>query len=274
MKLYRTLFLIAILIAMLLPSILLSKDNLRQTNTFIYSTGEELLYEVSWSGIKIGTIKLKSLSDLQDSRVTRHKAVAYIDSYSGLPFVNVHLIAYTEMDSGFNSLGSYSFEKQDEGWQKLAYLYNMSEKIVFVEESFQDDLDSSPQQTSILDTIRLSKIPIQDGISLVFLGRRLSQVQESFLYPTVANVKLGETEFHSLRPQTKVKIKAWKKPIRVVELSGKLKLEGIFGLTGDFRGWFSDDNASIPITAEMKVILGSVKIELIKWKHQGWKPPE
>jgi hypothetical protein len=37
---------------------------------------------------------------------------------------------------------------------------------------------------------------------------------------------------------------------------------------------FSDDTAVIPITAEMKVILGSVKIELNQWNRKGWNSPE
>jgi hypothetical protein len=100
------------------------------------------------------------------------------------------------------------------------------------------------------------------------------QVEESFSYPTVSNEKLGETLFYPLRTQSNVDIDAWEKPIRVVELSGKLKLKGIFGLTGNFKGWFSDDTEAVPITAEMKVILGSVKIELKQWNRKGWNPPE
>ena len=69
-------------------------------------------------------------------------------------------------------------------------------------------------------------------------------------------------------------IDAWEKPIQVVELSGKMKVDGIFGITGDFKGWFSDDTEAIPITAEMKFFLGSVKIELEQWNRKGWNPPE
>jgi hypothetical protein len=99
-------------------------------------------------------------------------------------------------------------------------------------------------------------------------------VQDSISYPTVSNEKIGETQFYPLRSRSKVNIDAWKNPIQVVELSGKMQLEGIFGLTGDFKGWFSDDDAAIPITSEMKVILGSVRIELKQWNRKGWNPPE
>jgi hypothetical protein len=44
-------------------------------------------------------------------------------------------------------------------------------------------------------------------------------------------------------------------------------------LTGDFEGWFSNDEARVPILAKMKVILGSITIELMRWKRAGWTPP-
>ena len=69
----------------------------------------------------------------------RHHAAVYIDSYAGLPFVNVHLVAFTEMDSGFNSLSSFSLEKRDEDWRRLMYHYKPSEKKNCIEEAFQDD---------------------------------------------------------------------------------------------------------------------------------------
>jgi hypothetical protein len=258
----------------LVPSLVLSDDHPQQTNTFFYTEGEELLYEVSWSGITIGTIQLKTLPVSEFSETGKCKAVAYINSRSGLPFVDIHMVAYTEMDSSFNSLSSYSYEKQDGGWEKVLYRYYLLEKKIIVEEASQETLESSSQHSVVCDTLRITKVPIQDGISLVFLGRHLSHVQDSISYPTVSNGKLGETQFYPLRPHSKVNIKAWEKSIHVVELSGKMKLEGILGLTGDFKGWFSNDAAAIPITAEMKVILGSVKIELKQWNRKGWNPPE
>jgi hypothetical protein len=262
-----------LLMVIVLPSITGSNNNSSQEHETFYAEGEELLYKVSWSGIKIGTIRLKVMPD-EGGNDVRHRATATIDSYAGLPFVNVHLVAFTEMDSGFNSLSSFSLEKRDDDWRRLMYHYTLSEKKVYVEEAFQNDRDSHPHDALVRDTIHLTRIPIQDGISLIFIARHLLRVRKLFSYPTLSNEKLGETFIYPSRPQSKVNIDAWNKPIPVVELSGKMKLEGIFGLSGDFKGWFSDDSEAVPITAEMKVILGSVKIELMQWNRKGWKPPE
>jgi hypothetical protein len=274
MKLYSMVFILALLMIMMLPSSTFSDDRTQRVYSFSYLDDEELVYDVSWSGIKIGTIGLRTLPVPEFSEAGKHKAVAYIDSRSGLPFVDIHMVAYTEMDSSFNSLSSYSYEKQDGAWLKVLYRYYLSEKKIIVEEASQETLDSSPQNYFVRDTLHIVKTPIQDGISLVFLARHLLQIRDLISYPTVSNEKLGETLFYPLRSHSKVNINAWEKPIDVVGLSGKMKLEGILGLSGDFKGWFSNDTAAIPITAEMKVVLGSVKIELKQWSRTGWNPPE
>lgn len=62
-------------------------------------------------------------------------------------------------------------------------------------------------------------------------------------------------------------------PVDTIEFDGRAEFVGIFGLTGGFSGWFSNDEAAIPIVAKMKVILGSVRIELMRWDRPGWVPP-
>ena len=52
-------------------------------------------------------------------------------------------------------------------------------------------------------------------------------------------------------------------------LQGNAEFVGIFGLTGEFSGWFWNDDARIPIVAKMQVIIGSVTIELMSWKRPG-----
>jgi hypothetical protein len=62
-------------------------------------------------------------------------------------------------------------------------------------------------------------------------------------------------------------------PVDVIGFEGTAEFVGIFGLTGDFEGWFSNDDARIPIVAKMKVIIGSVTLDLVSWNRPGWTPP-
>ena len=74
--------------------------------------------------------------------------------------------------------------------------------------------------------------------------------------------------------RTEAEIDAVDYPVEVVEFDGRMDYEGVYGLTGYFQGWFTNDEARIPIVARMKVILGSVKVQLQKWQRGGWQPPK
>ena len=47
----------------------------------------------------------------------------------------------------------------------------------------------------------------------------------------------------------------------------RLKFVGIAGVKDEFKGWFSPDRQSVPVIAKMKAFIGSVGIELIRWKN-------
>ncbi len=82
------------------------------------------------------------------------------------------------------------------------------------------------------------------------------------------------TEIHFQNTYEKKEVDAVNYPVGVVYFDGRADFTGIFGLTGGFEGWFSNDDARIPITAKLKVILGSVRVELTKWKRNAWTPPQ
>ena len=62
--------------------------------------------------------------------------------------------------------------------------------------------------------------------------------------------------------------------ISCVRLDGETEFRGIFGLTGYFEGWFSNDQQAVPIVAKMEVLIGSITLELEHWKKKGWMPPK
>lgn len=235
--------------------------------------GEELLYQVSWSGITIGTIRLRALPTRRQGGILVCPAEAFINSKEGLPFVNVHFRASTEMDSGCFSLGFRSLEQDGDIWIEQGYRCEFGRGIVVVEETEHPDVLLSEGQLRRRDTLRLQSNQIQDGISLVYFARRLVRETGKLSIPTLSYGQMGATDFDSSRPRAAIRINAIRTRVRTVGLTGKLRLKGIFGLSGEYRGWFSDDPASIPVKAEMKVLLGSVKVELVSWSHPGWTPP-
>jgi hypothetical protein len=88
------------------------------------------------------------------------------------------------------------------------------------------------------------------------------------------NEKMNYTSMHSYTDISSVNIDAVHYGISCVRLDGNMNFISVFGLTGYYEGWFSNDEASVPIVAKLKVLIGNVRVELKSWKRPGWMPPK
>lgn len=236
----------------------------------LMSVGEELVYEVRWAFIKLGKIRVTILPP--SSPEVAYSAIAYTDSYD-LPFVSFQAISTAEMDSTLFSKGASHYENKDGNGFKQIYRFDPLTRTYVTETAILKDAQSPPIRPPTFDTLRLSYDRFHDGTSILYYARAHVRDQLGIRVPTLVRGKAGYTNFYFPAERTTEEIDAVPYPIRVLKFDGLAEFEGIFGLTGDFTGWFSDDEAAIPIKAKMKVILGSITIELKEWKRAGWSPP-
>lgn len=233
---------------------------------FVFTENEELVYNVRYAFFNLGQIRIKtygsSMLDGHPVSFTR----ALIDSYSGVPFVDLHAVFESMIDHGMFSRRFMGKIKQDDTWDFSRYYFEYDRERVIVEMGAKDTVITSR------DTVHLAG-PCQDGMSLYFFARDGLLSGKTVTIPTMIKEKLSNTTIAFGRGRSSVEIDAFDYPIDVVEFDGTLDFVGIFGLTGYFEGWFSNDEARIPIKAKMKVILGSVTIELMEYKRAGWLPP-
>lgn len=246
-------------------------DSLARVAT-VMMPGEELVYEVSWAFIKLGRIRVLTLVTPNDHDGPAYRAVAYSDSYD-LPFVDFHAYSTSDMDSMLFSHHSSLFEKNGDRWFRQVYYFSPPARRFIIENAYVSEIQHLPATSARYDTMYLPYERFQDGTSILYFARAHVHDKVSLAVPTLVRGKAGRTEFYLPAERTTVSIDAVPYPIRVVELEGKADFEGIYGLTGDFTGWFSDDAAAVPIKAKMKVILGNISLELIEWKRPGWSPP-
>jgi hypothetical protein len=251
-----------------------SPPNSPNCDSSLVCPGEDLLYEVSYAGIKLGRIRIRTqATDIIDGE-TRYHAMAYVDSYEGVPFVNIHVIDSTHMNTAFYSKGFDAFERSGDNWLKESSRYDLNDHIIIIEKTLHKELHSPAIGESKFDTVRNVESNILDGLSMFFFARAHVREHASMDVPTVVYAKQGATEFHFATERKMEEIDALKdKLIRVVGLEGTAHFKGLYGMTGDFRGWFSDDVAAIPIKAELGVFIGNVDIELIWWRRHDWQPP-
>jgi hypothetical protein len=240
-------------------------DMPRLSSRTVIGDGEEYVYEVSWTVFKLGTIHLKA--------TPRYTVEAHVDSYPSVPFVDLHSAHYSEMDSSFYSVGSHTAERREGDWWGLNYIYDLPRKRLIVEETHQMDLESPPYSRQVKDTLNIPSATFVDGLAIAYLPRLYVHSVETLDIPTVLYGKVGTTTYEFTNNRTTESIDAVEDPVKVVEVRGSTTAVGIYGMTGDFTGWFSDDDAAVPIKGKLKVLLGSVTVELVKWNRKGWSPP-
>ena len=231
----------------------------------VIGDGEEYVYEVSWTFVKLGSIHLKV--------TPRYTVEARVNSYPSVPFVDLHSAHYSEMDSLFYSVGSHTAEKKESDWWGLNYIYDLPRKRLIIEETHQKDLESPPFSTQVKDTLPLPATQFVDGLAIAFFPRLHIHTEKTVDVPTVLYGKVGTTTYEFTNNETSVSIDAVEEPVKVVEFRGSTTAVGIYGMTGDFTAWFSDDSAAVPIKGKLKVLIGSVTVELVKWNRKGWSPP-
>jgi hypothetical protein len=97
--------------------------------------------------------------------------------------------------------------------------------------------------------------------------------QKKVNVPVFINEKHEKTYINFYNEVEEMDIDAVDYDISCVRLDGETEFRGIFGLTGYFEGWFSNDQYAVPIVAKMQVLIGSITLELKYWKKKGWIPP-
>ena len=231
--------------------------------------GEELQYNVSYSVFDIGLVKMQVIDTAMRNGVKVFKCKAFLDSYSGLPFVDLHQVFYSEMDE--NAFSQF-FVTHNTGKASVMpftkYIFDYGKSKVFFEMGTDPGgIVKNKGEEPVFE-------PQLDGLSLFYYARQNFQQQQKYDVPVLVNEKSYKTHFNFMNKVGIQEIDAVKYPVQIKEFDGTSDFTGVFGLTGYFKGFFSNDEAGIPIVAKMKVILGSVHIELIKWNRPGWVPPQ
>ncbi len=229
--------------------------------------GEELEYEVSYSFIKLGVIKIKITEEKGsgDNRVIRTTADIY--SYPAIPFVNLN----EKMESIYNLKGySEYFRALHLGYEPQRYseyIVNKKNNSLRVKKGI-----ISPYKIKV-DSIANINSHIQDGLSLLYHARRKVglEIIDTIKCFIVENLSTAVINFNTGKHPVTIDNCDYK--IDCIRLSGNANFVGLYGLTGEFEGWFTNDGFAVPVTAKLKVLIGSISVELKKWRKKNWQPP-
>jgi len=229
--------------------------------------GEDLVYNVRYAFIDLGQVRIRNYGRQKDVSFHAYKTFANIDSYKGVPFVDLHATFESLIDSSSYSRAFTGKVKQDALWDFARYHFEYDKNLVIMDIGHRDTVVSKRETLDV-------KGPQQDGLSLFFFAREHLFDRKKVHVPAVVTEKAVNAFITFTDEREEVEVDAIDYPVDVMRFEGNLDFIGIFGLSGEFEGWFSNDEARIPILAKMKVLIGSVTIELMSWKRQGWVPPK
>ncbi|HET7152769.1 MAG TPA: DUF3108 domain-containing protein [Candidatus Kapabacteria bacterium] len=235
-------------------------------NASIFQIGEELDYDVKFFSFRLGRIVITMDSVRRENG--RNVWIAHIrmDSQEGLPFVSLHGVSEAHIDeSGYTRYFLGSEKGSDGNWDYVKYLPDYPDQKITIENGKGGQIS---KQFDINTPYKYN-----DGLSLIYYARRNAAYKKYVSVPTLVQSDSGHTFINFLGERESQDIDAVNYPIDCVHFTGNASWTGAYGLTGRFEGWFSNDNARVPIRARVNLYVGSVSLELVRWNHAGWSPP-
>lgn len=230
--------------------------------------GEEITYVVKYGLFKLGEVKLQILERKEKNESFFYKTRAYIDSYSGIPFVDLHQIYESDFNSGEFSNYFRHTEREKDYVKFTEYFFDYTNKTVHIKKG-----KYKPYQIWTDSTTEVNNY-CQDGLSLFYYARLNTGIKKSVDVPCFITEKFVSTRINFYDTIDKISIGAVDYDIPCCHLDGYADFVSIFGLTGNFEGWFTNDEHAVPTIAKMKVVIGNVTLELKSWRKKNWNPPK
>jgi len=236
----------------------------------VFVPGEELRYKVKWTFFRLGTVTLKTVIDSSCHGANEIKLVMTVESNPDLSFVWIREFNESVVDES-TSLSKRFHARHRNGETYLELWHEFDQSLRRATWRMVDKNTGAQLQA---DT--LSGVPSYvEGPSLFFYTRCISHRTGTMMIPTLVEGKIAPTDLSFDAATENQEIDAIRYPLRVRKFTGVAHWQGgtEAGLSGAFSGWISDDDAAVPLVAEVKVILGSIRLELESWTRPGWVPP-
>lgn len=236
----------------------------------VFQSGEILKYKVKWSFFRLGSIIIKTTLDSNYRNQDHYQISMAVQSSPYIPFINIDEINETLVDGAYGmSKYYYARHKSISDDIEIITSYDLNSKQVFF--SLKDLKQNTYKRLEIIYNVP----PYLDGPSLFFFARRNIHSNKQFFVPTIVDGKIEKTRLDFTDSLEYIEVDAISNPVMTKYCEGFAEWEGATsaGMSGTFKGWISNDEAAVPIRAEVKILLGSLVIELEDFTRERWIPP-
>lgn len=230
-----------------------------QSRKDVFQPGEELVYNVKYGFVKLGTVVIQTGSMNSAGQMSARMSFWTAD----VPFLNTKSTVTDVIDTKDISLLKFN-EKAQNGDRvtNKQFVFDRAAKTL----SYSDD--------KVSNEITSNVTPFNDALSLVFNMRAWSgAVGKSYSFPMRNHdgQKSVVVKFtNQLENQEVAALDDKEISTRVVEGQADMGNSSPLGANGAFTAYMSNDEAAVPVRIDMKIAVGSISLTLEKIKRHDW----
>lgn len=221
---------------------------------------ELLTYEVKYSFFKLGEVQTEVVRDTTYKGEQLWWLRSKIISDPGVPFVGKEINHYNTFFVATDSLPHTRIYWRDNVDEDE---FN-AERYDFDYEAGNVYLSKSGEPTDTLDL----NGPATSGQLILLYGRLFAGTDKSYQLPVYIEGEKGMIEVSNSRKSEMREYEAFEEPVKAYYNEGNANIDGPFGLSGEFKGWYMADDLRIPLETHAKVWLGNVKVRLIDYQKE------
>ena len=222
-----------------------------------FAAGEVLHYKVKWSFLRLGTVTIRQAR--ADS--SRYLVQMLVQSSPSLPFIDVRFLNQTYLTEVSQSLSEETVSSSKDPTEKTVYRADRANGIIRM-------VDSLKGKQIRIDSLEWGS-DCFDALGLLMFSRRMAGCDSTISLPTLNDYRIAQTNVTYGNETEEIEVAAFDGPVRCRKVTGNAQWVGksFAGMKGPFRGWFSDDEYSIPVRASVEIFLGSIVLELESVDH-------
>ncbi len=237
----------------------------------VLEVGEELVYEVSYGFIKLGTLKYNLTSSHKEGKKLIYNARLEIKTYPEVPFVKLNDIFESEMEITDEKIFTDQFYEtnfRERSISRTDCRFDYKKGNI----KFKKETDGNIESDKVIK-IEDDDTRFRDEITWQYDARRNSFTNKNYIVPVFKDGAETSVKYSFNFNKSVVKIEKFPYDISIIKMEGTADYTGFFGFKGEFLIMLSDDEKRVPIKAYFNSTLGNVVLELISYKKNKWTPP-
>lgn len=226
----------------------------------IIEADEYLKFEVKYSFLKLAWLELEAVRDTVVKGDTLSYVRSIIRTNSRVPFMDEDIDYYSSLFyvNKNNQPVTYNYWKDnvDAGrYREDEYFFDRElNQVRYNENGVRDTLDLVEPATS--------------GLIIFLWSRMFAGTETPYDINVYVSKEQGKIHAENFQKKEKRKVIAFDdQEFDTYYSKGQAEVNGPFGFSGEFEGWFLADDLRIPVEIRAKVFLGKVKIQLIEYRR-------